>query len=263
MRILYIGDIMASPGRQVVTKLLPGLRKSLKLDVVIAQAENVTHGKGMSPGHMQELQTAGVDIFSGGNHSPERRDLIPFLNDPEQPILRPANMNSNLPGRGYFVFDSPKGKVLVISLMGQTFPTSYLVSNPLVTVDELLKKHQTRDIKATVVNIHGDLSSDKKIVGYYLDGRVSLVVGDHWHVPTADAQILPKGTAHITDVGMCGTLHSSLGVEMKNAIKRLKEDKRLEYQIATEPPFQLNAVMVDTDEIGLAKKIEQVQRMMS
>lgn len=256
MRILYVGDIMGKPGRKVVASVLPKLKKDRKVDVVIAQAENVTHGKGMTAAHMKELQDVGIDVFSGGNHSPERESLAEKLNDPNEPVIRPANMDSDLPGQGSFVYKSQKGKVLVASILGKTFPKSFEDGHPLEAIDKILKENENVD--ARVINLHADFSSDKRIIGYYLDGRATLVVGDHWHVPTADAMILPKGTGHITDVGMCGTVHSSLGLEMDGAIERWKTDGKIQHNIVDEPPYQFNAVMVDSDTTGLAKNIESI-----
>jgi hypothetical protein len=262
MKILYIGDIMAKPGRQVVAKVLPKLKTELKLDLVVAQSENTTHGKGISPQHVEELREAGVDVFTGGNHSIERPATHALMNQSNSTVLRPENMDRALPGRGFCTVETKKGKVLVISILGVTFPNSHYVENPLHCIDRLLIENKTKDIAATVVNFHGDFSSDKRIIGYYLDGRVSLVLGDHWHVPTADAMILPRGSAHMTDVGMCGTLHSSLGLEMNEAIARWKEDRKIRHEIAEDGPYQFNALYVEVDKNGLAKKTEHIQKIL-
>jgi hypothetical protein len=263
MRILYIGDIMARPGRQVVKSVLPKLKTEKEIDVVIAQAENVTHGKGMSPQHMKELLEYGVDVFSGGNHSPERPAIHDALDDPDQPVIRPANMSDKQPGRGFYLHQTAEGKVLVISILGTTFPHSHFEAHPLETVDAILREQQTTDVIATVVNFHGDFSSDKRIIGYYLDGRASLVVGDHWHVASADAMILPKGTAHMTDVGMCGTLHSSLGITMRTAIERWQTEGSIKPDIDYDPPFQFNAVLVEINSLGLATSIEHIYKQIN
>jgi len=255
MRILYVGDIMGKPGRKVVEHVLPSLKKDKKIDLVVAQSENVTHGKGMTPQHMRELQEAGIDVFSGGNHTVEREELDSILNDENEPVIRPANMK-DLPGRGYHVFDIGEQKVLVVSILGETFPKSYYDGHPLETIDKIIEAHEKISIR--VVNFHGDFSSQKRIIGYYLDGRASVVVGDHWHVPSADAMILPKGTAHISDVGMCGTVHTSLGIDMQGAINRWKDPESKRADIVDVPPYQFNAILVDVGEKGLAKKIEQI-----
>lgn len=253
---------MAQPGRQVVAQLLPTLRRVHKLDLVIAQAENVTHGIGMSPQHMRELQAIGVDVFSGGNHSIRRPALHPLLDDPGQPVLAPANMKNSQPNWGAKLVDTQKGKVLVISLLGAIVPKALKTDNPLQVVDSILAKYKSEPLAATIVNFHGDYSSEKRVIGYYLDGRASAVIGDHWHVPTADAMILPGGTAHITDVGMCGTLHSSLGVSKEIIIARWQGEKN-KNDIAEGGPYQFNSVLVAVNtQTGLAISIEPIRHML-
>lgn len=259
LRFLYLGDVMGSPGRRVVAHLLPKLKKKYKVDLVLAQAENVTHGKGMAPHHMRELQAVGVDIFTGGNHSIEQKQLVTQLQDQSQPVLAPINQPGGEPSWGAKTFSTPKGEVLAISVLGTTFPGMPKdIDNPLKAVDDVLKG-TTATYAAIVVNFHGDLSSEKRVAGYYLDGRVSAVIGDHWHVPTADAMVLPRGTAHITDVGMCGTLHSSLGVSLDAIISRWRDGIKNKNEIDQHGPYQLNAVLVDCDtKTGLAKAIKAI-----
>lgn len=262
IRILYLGDIMGRPGRHVITERLPLLRKEHAVDVVIAQAENVSHGKSMTPIHMRELQKVGVDAFSGGNHTIERPTLKPLLENAAEPVIAPINQEGVDEKWGAKIIETPKGEVLIASVLGTTFPKSLHVTNPLVAVDLLLEKHKKTNRVATIINFHGDFSSEKRVIGYYLDGRVSAVIGDHWHVPTADAMLLPKGTAHITDVGMCGTLHSSLGVSKEVIIARWRDAAKIKNDIAEEGPYQLNAVIVDVDcTTGLASSITQLQQI--
>lgn len=258
MNILYLGDIMGSPGRAVVARFLPDLRKKHKIDAVIAQAENVSHGKGMSPGHLRELQTAGVDFFTGGNHTTERPAIKPFLAAPDQPVIAPCNQDGVEPGWGAKRLPTKKGDVLVVSLLGEVFPQPVAARNPLVMIDEILAGPLAKDTAAIVVNFHGDLSSEKRVIGYYLDGRVSMVVGDHWHVASADAMVLPGGTAHMTDVGMCGTLHSSLGVSKEIIIARWRDGAKLRNDIAEGPPYQLNGLLVNVGDNGLAVAVTPI-----
>lgn len=262
MNILYLGDIMGTPGIEVVKNELPRLRKTKNIDLVIAQAENVTDGKSMDPKDMQSLISFGVDFFTGGNHTPRRTELRSLLEDNSQPVIGPSNMH-DCPGRGWKYHDTPKGKVLIISLLGQTIgnhqPT---IDNPLQAVDKILEENKGVKRVATIVNFHGDYSSEKRVIGYYLDGRVTAVIGDHWHVPTADAMVLPKGTAHITDVGMCGALHSSLGVELSSIIPRWRDDQITKNTLDTSMPRQLNGVIIELDvSLGLAKNIRHLQRI--
>jgi metallophosphoesterase (TIGR00282 family) len=263
MRILYIGDVMAKSGIRTVEKLLPELKKELAVDVAIAQAENVTEGKGINKADYARLQRAGVDAFTGGNWSLHDEDIHAHMNDPQQPIVRPANYPEGTPGQRYKFLKTPKGEVLIISLLGAIVgrDADNPTDNPLKVVDDILAETEDHPKVATVINFHGDFSSEKVIIGYYLDGRASLVVGDHWHVPTADAMILPKGTAHQTDVGMCGVLHGSLGISLGSVIPRWRDDQKTRNELETKGPFQFNALFVEVDQSGLATKVETIQRI--
>lgn len=252
---------MGRPGRELTTKLLPALKTELKPDLIIAQGENVTHGKGMSPTHMRELQKAGIQFFTGGNHTTERPAIKPLLDDPNEPVIAPLNQANVLPHWGVKVIETPHGPVQVISLLGSIFPKLESAHNPLVMVDEVLEKSKG-PFAARIVNFHADWSSEKRVIGYYLDGRVSAVIGDHWHVPTADAMVLPRGTAHITDVGMVGTLHSSLGVSLHLIIDRWRNGAVNKNDIAETGPYQFNAVFMTIDpKNGQARSIEPVHRV--
>ncbi|MBA3758092.1 YmdB family metallophosphoesterase [Candidatus Saccharibacteria bacterium] len=254
MKILYVGDIMGRPGVDVVAKVLPDLIQEYAVDFVIAQGENVTEGRGMSIEDMQELQSYGVDFFTGGNWSLFREGVL----TDEHPVIRPANYPDGTPGVGYKRVTYATGSVLVVTLLGKIVgkDAGKPIKNPLQTIDEILETADKSD--AIVVNFHGDYSSEKRVIGYYLDGRVSAVIGDHWHVPTADAMVLPKGTAHITDVGMCGTLHSSLGVKTDTIITRWRDGLVNKNELETEGPMQFNAVLVNTVD-GLASDISHIQ----
>jgi len=259
MNILYIGDIMGDPGIEIVEQVLPGLITDKNIDLVIAQAENVTNGKGMSIEHMDRLKQTGIQFFSGGNHTPKLPELNEYLEDENQPVTGPANM-PNCPGRGWKYINTEQGRVLVVSLMGEKVGTPLVIDNPLKSIDEILSSQSNEDKVATVVNFHGDFSSEKRIIGYYLDGRVTAVVGDHWHVPSADAMVLPHGTAHVTDVGMCGALHSSLGVTFDSVIPRWRDNIQTKNELELSGPRQFNAVLIDSNTgTGQANSIERIQ----
>ena len=261
MNILYIGDIMGEMGIEVVREVLPELKASRHIDLVIAQGENVTSGRGISEQDYFRLKSIGVDFFTGGNWTLSQPDIIGLLNDLNAPIIRPANYTSATPGLGYKYIN----KVLVISLLGQIVgkDSKTPLDNPLKTIDEILKTEANIKKAATIVNIHGDFSSEKVVLGYYLDGQVSAVIGDHWHVPTADAMVLPKGTAHITDVGMCGSLDSSLGVSFSSIIPRWRDGVKTRNVLEQAGRKQFNAVVVTIDDSGLASNIEQIRQIIN
>jgi hypothetical protein len=257
MNILYVGDVMGEVGLEVVEKVIPKLRAEKEVDLVIAQAENLSDGKGIKIADFQRLRKAGVDFCTGGNWSLYHDEIIPAMSDPAQPIIRPANYPEGTPGLGFkYVND-----VLVISLLGQIVgrDADKPVDNPLLVVDKILESQKTTHRAATIVNFHGDYSSEKVVIGHYLDGRVTAVVGDHWHVPTADARVLPGGTAHITDVGMCGVLDASLGVKFSSVLPRWHDDRQTRNVLETEGPRQFNAVLMATNQQGLANSIDQIK----
>lgn len=239
---------------ETVEKVLPKLRKEKKVDLVIAQSENVSEGRGITSADFRRLRKIGVDFCTAGNWSLYSEDIIPVMSDPKQPIIRPANYPEGTPGLGYKYVDG----VLVASLLGQIVgrDSDKPVDNPLQVIDGILDRQKP---KVAVVNLHGDFSSEKVIIGHYLDGRVALVVGDHWHVPTADARVLPKGTAHITDVGMCGVLDASLGISLESVIPRWRDGRQTRNELELKGPKQFNAVLVKTNKKGLADSIEQIQ----
>ena len=260
MKILYIGDIMGQMGQDTVKQVLPGLIRDEQIDFVIAQGENLSASKGMLPDDVRAMQQAGVNLFTGGNWSWAKEDIFPLLENAKEPIIRPANYVEKLPGRGYHIAETPFGKVLVINIMGQI--VGYYqpeTSNPLAMVDAILEETVSEKLSAVVVDFHGDYSSEKLVIGQYLDGRATLVVGDHWHIPTADAMVLPGGTAHITDVGMVGSLDSCLGIKTDVITKRWLTDERSKNELETDGRRQFCAVLVETKTGSLkAKSIRQI-----
>lgn len=264
MKILYVGDVMGEMGLSAVEKVLPDLRKEKQVDLVIAQAENTTEGRGITPEDFERLQRTGVDFCTGGNWSLWRDSILPLMNDPGVPIIRPANYPEGTPGLGYKYAETPLGSVLVVSLLGHVVgrDAEKETDNPLQVIDKILANEPADKRIACVVNFHGDYSSEKIIIGYYLDGRVSMVVGDHWHIPTADADVLPKGTVRIGDVGMCGSLDSSLGVTLASTIPRWRDSVQTRNVLEAEGRSQFNAVLADVDEAtGRARSVEQIREV--
>jgi metallophosphoesterase (TIGR00282 family) len=254
---------MGEMGMAAVEKVLPGLRKERGVDLVIAQAENATAGRGLSIADYERLKAAGVDAMSGGNWTPYLPETAQLLDNVNYPVVGPANM-PDCPGRGFKYVPSPAGQVLLISLLGHIVgrDADKEVGNPLKVVDKILADEAADKRVAAVVNLHGDYSSEKFIIGYYLDGRVSAVVGDHWHVPTADAEVLPKGTAHITDVGMCGSLDSSLGIKFDAVLPRWRDGYQTRNQLETTGRSQFNALLVNVNEAtGKATSAEHIREV--
>lgn len=266
MQLLYLGDVMGEAGLATVERLLPDVIAEHGVDLVIAQAENVSDGKGVRIADFARLQAAGVHFCTGGNHILARDEIYPQLSDPDEPIIRPANYPAGTTGLGYKYIETTEGNVLIVSLLGQIVgrQSGEAVDNPLKVIDRILNEESSVSRIATVVNFHGDFSSEKRIIGYYLDGKVSAVIGDHWHIPTADADILPKGTAHITDVGMCGSLDSSLGVQLAVLIPRWRDGAVTRNILETEGRMQFNALLVTVDaKSGLATHVEHIQRILN
>jgi len=261
MKILYIGDIMGRPGRNTVKQILPELKREHGIDFVAAQGENLSNGKGMQIKAAEDMIEAGIDFFTGGDWTLHREEIIPWLDDPARPVIRPANYPDGTPGRGYKIADTPHGRVLVASLLGQTvgYRAPENLQNPLITIDRILEETKHEQLAARIVNFHGDFSSEKLVFGQYLDGRVTLVVGDHWHVPTADARVLPGGTAHVTDVGMVGSRDSSLGIKTDVIVDRWLGGHRSRNILETEGAMQFCALLVETgSSIPQAKSAQQI-----
>lgn len=255
---------MAEPGIGVVEKHLPAIRQKHNINLVIAQAENLSDGKGIRPEDVARIRKAGVDVCTGGNHSLYRKEIYPQLNDPAQAIIRPANYPVGTPGLGQAYARTAQGDVLVVSLLGKIVgkDADLQLDNPLQIIDGILEAEKAHKKVAVVVNFHGDFSSEKMIIGYYLDGRVTAVIGDHWHVPTADAEVLPKGTAHITDVGMCGSLDSSLGVTFDSLIPRWRDGYQTKNELETGGRMQLNALLISVNEqTGLATAATHIREV--
>jgi len=255
MKILAIGDIIGRPGRQVVHKYLRGLRKQYKLEIVIGNGENVAGGFGLTLNTARELLDDGIDVLTSGNHIFAQKEIIPYL-DTDMPVLRPLNYPAGVPGRGYQVF----GRILVVNLIGRTFMNNY--DCPFRTMDRLLEELNNRP-PVIIIDFHAEATSEKVALGRYLDGRVSAVLGTHTHVGTIDTQILPGGTAYVTDIGMTGPTDSIIGDDVDAVIQRFLTQMPHHLTVGKGRPV-LNAVVVEVDESsGKATGIERIQREMS
>lgn len=254
MKILFIGDIVGRPGRQIVELFLPGLKREYKIDLVIANGENASGGVGIAPHNAKTLLNAGVDFFTSGNHIFQSRDYEELF-ETFPGIIRPANYPDFIPGKGYKVIDLSKNlQVAVINLIGRTFMQP--VDCPFLKVDQILSELD-KNIRIRIVDFHAEATSEKIAMGIYLNGRVSAVLGTHTHVQTADEQILDKGTAYITDVGMAGPVNSVIGVEQDSILKRFLTGLPVKFTVAR-GPARLDYVVMDIDNsTGKAVKIER------
>jgi len=247
-----IGDIIGKPGRQAVQKLLPDLRQQYGLDLVIANAENSAGGLGVTPDTATELLEAGVDVLTSGNHVWAQKEIIPYL-DSEMPILRPLNYPPGVPGRGYII----KEKAVIVNLIGRTFMSNF--DCPFRAMDKLLAELQPSP-PVIIVDFHAEATSEKMAMGRYLDGRVSAVLGTHTHVGTIDAQLLPQGTAYVTDIGMTGPTDSIIGDETDAVLQRFLTIIPNRLSVG-KGKVMFNAVLVRVDdESGRATSIERVYR---
>jgi hypothetical protein len=217
LNILAFGDIMGKPGREALKVKLPELKKKYQADLVIANVENFSHGYGVTEKTLVEMQTAGIDFFTSGNHIFKRpNDLDRLFN--KFPLIRPANFGKKEIGEGYKIIEVGVYKILIINLIGQTFFEDKY-DNPFTAFDKILAETKNEKPSIIIVDFHAEATSEKKSLGFYADGRAGLFFGTHTHVPTADEDILPNGCGYITDLGMCGIKNSSLGLDFENIIK--------------------------------------------
>jgi len=256
LRTLMIGDVIGKPGRRALQKLVPLVRQECGIDMVIANAENTAGGFGLTLDTAYELLESGVDVLTSGNHIWDQREIIPHM-DGEIPLVRPANY-PNAPGRGSLVW----GDVMVVNLIGRVFLPP--LDCPFRTADQLLNESEAAGgPRVIIVDFHAEATSEKQALGWYLDGRVSAVVGTHTHVGTVDTKILPQGTAYVTDVGMTGPADSVIGSDPSAVLERFLSGLPQRLTVARGPVL-MNSVLLDIDvETGKAQSIERLDRMVS
>ena len=258
MHILFLGDIVGKPGRRAVTESVPHLISSTGVDFVVANCENASGGVGIEPRAARELLDAGVDVLTSGNHIWAKRDIVDYLRDSDV-LLRPANFAGGNPGRGCTVKTSRAGvNVAVVNLIGRVFMGAY--DCPFRAADATLQSLQDR-ASVVIVDMHAEATSEKVALGWYLDGRVTAVIGSHTHVQTADERVLPGGTAYLTDAGMCGPRDSVIGVKRALVIERFLTQMPNRFEVASGPVLLQGAVIDVDDGTGHARSITRLQQV--
>ena len=257
MKILFLGDIIGKPGRDAVAAELPGLKTALKPDLVIANGENAAHGFGLTRAIAEEFFGMGIDVISTGNHWADQKEILTYI-ETEDRVLRPRNYPRGTPGRGANLYQTPAGSVLVINVMGRVFMDA--LDDPFAAVDAELNACPLGEAAdAVVVDMHAETTSEKMAMGHFCDGRASLVVGTHTHVPTADAQILPGGTAYQSDAGACCDYDSVIGMDKAEPVQRFVRKLSGSRFTPATGPATVCGVFVETGAKGLATRIDPVR----
>ena len=260
MRIAFFGDVVGKPGRRGVVATLPGMIAAEDIDFVVANCENAAGGVGVDPGSVRELLGAGVDVLTSGNHIWAKREIVDYITDSDV-LLRPANFAPSTPGWGHTVKISRRGiPVAVVNLIGRVFMNNY--DCPFRVADAVLQSVAPK-ASVVLVDMHAEATSEKVAMGWYLDGKVSAVVGSHTHVQTADERVLPGGTAYLTDAGMCGPRDSVIGVKREAVVQRFLTQMPTRFEVASGPVL-VQGALVDVDEsTGKARGITRFQRVVA
>ncbi len=256
MRILILGDVVGRPARRAIRDLVPSLTKKENIDLAIANVENAAGGMGVDIKSAEELFADGLHVLTSGNHIWKKKEIFPYL-DEHSYLLRPANYPEGAPGRGWCEWQKNGVKALIINVQGRVFMPNH-VDDPFRSVDRILKQHGQHS-RVVIVDMHAEATSEKNAMGWYLDGRVSAVFGTHTHIQTADERVLPKGTAYITDLGMCGPFDSVIGIEKDLVIDGFLSQLPRKFEVAQDNVV-LQGVIVDIDEeSGKARQIRRLR----
>ncbi len=255
MRILFIGDIVGSPGRRAVEELVPRLVDRWLVDLVVANGENASGGIGITPLVAEELLNQGIDVLTSGNHIWKHKEIIPYLKETDR-LLRPANYPPDTPGAGHTVVETAAGQpVAIINLEGRVFMNP--LECPFRTADRILAALPPH-VTTILVDLHAEATSEKLALGWYLDGRVSAVLGTHTHVQTADERLLPGGTGYITDVGMTGPVNSVIGMKKEIILERFLTQRPQPFKVAS-ANIQLQGVLLEVEDNGRCRGITRIQ----
>ncbi len=258
MKILFFGDIFGRVGREALKLVLPELRKKYEADFVIVNGENAAHGKGLTEGSLKEILEAGADFVTTGDHAFKQKEAMEIFSKKSNPVLRPANFPKEVPGEGWDICKVGTKRILIINLLGRTFMRCH-PDDPFRIAAEIIE--QNDNIKCVLVDFHAEATAEKKAMGFYLDGKVSAVLGTHTHVPTADEMILPKGTAYISDVGMVGPHNSIIGARIDEVLKSTLTQLPFALEPA-EGSAEVNGLFLEIDDkSGMAKRIERIRKI--
>ncbi|GKV55521.1 hypothetical protein NCCP2222_14680 [Sporosarcina sp. NCCP-2222] len=255
MKVLFIGDIVGSPGRDMVFDYLPRLKKKYEPDIIIANGENAASGRGITKAIFDDLLRAGVDVVTMGNHTWDHKEIFDFIDETDY-LIRPANFSKEAPGKGMTTVTRNGVTLSVINLHGRTFLPPH--DDPFEEADQLI--NEAKQISPLVfVDFHAEATSEKIAMGWHLDGRASVVVGTHTHVQTADERILPQGTAYITDVGMTGPYDEILGMKKEDVLYRFRTNLPVRFEVPKKGRTQLNAIFAELDDnSGKAKSVSRI-----
>jgi 2',3'-cyclic-nucleotide 2'-phosphodiesterase len=257
LRILFLGDIVGRPGRQVVHQKLPGVVRERQIDLVIANAENIAGGSGITANLFHKIRAYGIDVVTLGDHIYKKADIIPVMHTSER-IVRPANLASSAAGRAFTVVRTNSGvDVAVFSLLGRIY-VNLPADDPFAAAERVLNQIP-RHVRVCVCDVHAEATSEKVAMGHWLDGRCSLIVGTHTHIPTADAKILPGGSAYVTDLGMCGPYDSVLGRRKDRVIKYMTTNMPQAFDVATGDVRMCGVIAEIDPEIGRALSVERLE----
>ncbi len=252
-----MGDIVGRPGREIIARLVKDLKEEEKIDIVVANGENAAGGSGLTPRLTEELLSSGIDVLTSGDHIWKKKEVYALL-DSSKKLIRPANYPPGAPGNGYTIVDVPgKAKIAIVNLIGRVFMEA--VDCPFQTVRKLLREIE-KQAKVIIVDVHAEATSEKVALGWFLDGKVSAVMGTHTHIQTADEKILPKGTAYITDCGMTGPYDSVIGRTKERVIERFISQLPNKFDMATDG-VEMHGVIIDIDDnTGKASGIQRIQK---
>lgn len=261
MRILILGEIIGKIGRRAIMKELPKLKNKYGANLVLANVENLAHGKGITVKTINEILKAGVDFCTSGDHFWSKKEEVVKVLSLGLPVIRPVNFTGNLLGQGFGVIEVKNQKILIINLIGRVFMKEKNIGCPFKKFNEILAEISKKErVKIVLVDFHAEATAEKQAFAYYVDGRASVVFGTHTHVPTADCRILPKGTAFVTDIGLVGAKESVIGFLPEGAIKRNLGDDHASLVVPEKGRAVINGLFVRIDRSGRAKKIEMVYK---